>query len=139
MLVVMDTDVIVAALRSPSGASAALLRMVRAGDVNLAASVSLFTEYEAVCLRPEHGEATRLSVQQVGTFLDVLASLVKPVVVHFNWRPQLRDPGDEMVLETAINAQVGALLTFNQKHFASAVSRFGLKLALPGPFLRSLQ
>ncbi len=134
----MDTDVIVAALRSPTGASAALLRRARLGQLRLAASVSLFTEYEAVCLRPEHGQAAGLTTQEVEIFLNAVASLVQPVAIHFRWRPQLRDPGDEMVLEAAVNAGADVLLTFNQRHFSAAAERFGLRLSLPGPFLRSL-
>lgn len=134
----MGTDVVVAALRSPTGASAALLRQVRQGQLRLAASVSLFTEYEAVCLRPEHALAAGLTAQDVGHFLNALASLVQPVTIHFLWRPQLRDPGDELVLEAAVNAGADVLLSFNLKHFSAAMPRFGIRLSQPGPFLRSL-
>lgn len=138
MLIVMDTDTIVAALRSPSGASAELLRRARRGSVTLAASVSLFMEYEAVCSRPEHCQAAGLGLSEVGVFLDGLAHLIAPVEVHFLWRPQLRDPADELVLEAAVNASAQVLLTFNVKHFANAATRFGLPISQPGPFLRSL-
>jgi len=138
MVIVMDTDTIVAALRSPAGASAELLRRARRKDFILAASVSLFMEYEAVCCRPEHGEAAGLDRSEVGQFLDGLAHIIAPVDVHFLWRPQLRDPADELVLEAAVNASAQALLTFNMKHFATAATRFGLSIAQPGAFLRSL-
>ena len=138
MVIVMDTDTIVAALRSPTGASAELLRRARRGEFTLAASVSLFMEYEAVCCRPEHCQAAGLDVSDVGVFLDGLAHIVAPVEVHFLWRPQLRDPADELVLEAAVNASAQVLLTFNMKHFANAAARFGLAVTQPGPFLRSL-
>ena len=108
MKLVMDTDTIVAAMRSPSGASAEVLRLARRGELTLAASVSLFMEYEAVCQRAPHMDAAGLSPQQVGIFLDALARIVQPVEVHFLWRPQLRDPADELVLE-APEAEVSAL------------------------------
>ena len=139
MKVVMDTDTIVAALRSPSGASAELLRRARRGELTLVASVSLFMEYEAVCGRPEHIKAAGLDAHQAGVFLDGLAHLMEPIEVHFLWRPQLRDPADELVLEAAVNASAAALLTFNMKHFISAAERFGLFVSQPGPFLRSLK
>jgi putative PIN family toxin of toxin-antitoxin system len=139
MKIVMDTDTIVAALRSPSGASAELLRRAQRGELTLAASVSLFMEYESVCLRSERREAAGLDAHQTGVFLDGLARIVEPVEVHFLWRPQLRDPADELVLEAAVNASAQALLTFNLRHFAKAVERFNLNVALPGPFLRSLK
>ena len=139
MLIVMDTDTIVAALRSPAGASAELLRRARRGEITLAASVSLFMEYEAVCTRPELGLAAGLTVRQVDIFLNALAQMVKPVEVHFLWRPQLRDPADELVLEAAMNASADALLTFNLKHFAKVAERFQLSISQPSLFLRSLQ
>ncbi len=138
MKIVMDTDTIVAALRSPTGASAELLRRARRGEITLAASVSLFMEYEDVCARPEHLHAAGLDARSVGIFLDGLARIVMPVEVHFLWRPQLRDPADELVLEAAMNASAQALLTFNLKHFARAAERLGLRVSQPGPFLRSL-
>lgn len=138
MKLVLDTDVVVAALRSPTGASAELVRMARTGEIRLAASVSLFMEYEAVCTRPEHVLASGLEPVDIGIFLDALAHLVEPVTVHFLWRPQLRDPADELVLEAAVNARADALLSFNIRHFADAASRFHLQLAQPGAFLRSI-
>jgi len=139
MIIVLDTDVVVAAMRSPTGASAALLCMARRGEITLAASVSLFMEYEAVCTRPAHVAASGLTSEQVAIFLDALASFVKPVEVHYLWRPQLRDPADEMVLEAAVNAQATALLSFNLRHFAKAAGLFNLRLEPPGLFLRSLK
>ena len=135
----MDTDATVAALRSSAGASAELLRRARRGEITLAASVSPFMEYEAVCTRPEHGLAAGLTVRQVNIFLDALAQMVKPVELHFLWRPQLRDPADELVLEAAMNATADALLTFTLKHFSKVAEHFQLSIAQPGPFLRSLQ
>lgn len=138
MKIVMDTDTIVAALRSPGGASAELLRKARRGELTLAASVSLFMEYETVCSRPEHLLAAGLDMRQLGSFLDGLAYFLEPVEVHFLWRPQLRDPADELVLEAAVNASAHTLLTFNLKHFTVAAQRFRLQVAQPGAFLRNL-
>lgn len=139
MILVLDTDVIVAALRSPTGASAELVRMARRGEITIAASVSLMMEYEAVCMRDEHRLASNLNASQVAVFLDALASFVRPVTVHFLWRPQLRDPADELVLEAAVNAGAQALVSFNLRHFKAAAARFNLRLEPPGLFLRSIR
>ena len=136
MRIVLDTDVVVAALRSPVGASAQLIRLARLGRVGLAASVSLFIEYESVCTRQPHLEAAGLAPDDVAVFLDALASIIEPVPIHFLWRPQLHDPGDEMVLEAAVNAAADALLSFNLRHFHRAAERFGLHVSQPGPFLQ---
>jgi len=137
MKLVLDTDVVVAALRSPRGASAALLRLARRGRIRLAASVSLFIEYESVCLRQPHLEAAGLVASDVSVFLDALATLVEPVPIHFLWRPQLRDPADELVLEAAVNGRADALLSFNLRHFRTAAARFDLRVITPGEFFQA--
>jgi putative PIN family toxin of toxin-antitoxin system len=138
MLLVLDTDVVVAAMRSPSGASAELLRRARAGSMSIGVTVALALEYEAVCLRDEHVVASGLQPAEVQNFVNAVIAIAKPIAVHYRWRPQLRDPADEMVLEAAVNAGADALLTFNMRHFASASAAFRLKLSRPGDFLRSL-
>ena len=136
---VLDTDVVAAAMRSPTGASAELIRMARRRELTMAASVSLMMEYESVCLRDEHMTAAGLDQHQVMTFLDAIAGFVKPVKVHFLWRPQLRDPADELVLEAAVNANADALVSFNLRHFKADVTKFNFRLELPGDLLRSIR
>lgn len=136
---VLDTDVLVAALRSPGGASAEVLRLVHAGRLSMLASVALFTEYESVVMRPEHRQGFDQSATSISRVLDELAERVVRVDIWYQWRPQLRDPADEMVLEAAVNGRADYLLSFNRRDFADAPARFGLMLAAPGPFLRSLR
>ena len=139
MRLVLDTDVIVAGLRSPSGASAGLLAAALGGEVTLLANVALVLEYEAVCARPEHRQAAGLSITEVSVFLDAVAGLVQPVQSHFLWRPQLRDPSDEMVLEAAVNGAADAIVSFNHRDFGTAPASFGVLLLLPRDALRRLQ
>jgi len=127
----LDTDVVVAAMRSPGGASAAILRAARQGRTTLLVSVSLAIEYEAVCSRAEHRLAAGLSDREVDLFLSALIAMAEPVEAHFLWRPQLRDPGDEMVLEAAVNGRADALVTFNVRDFGAAPSQFGVEVLLP--------
>jgi len=129
--IVADTDVIVAAMRSPGGASAAILRAAREGKVTLLASVPLAMEYEAVCSEAEHQLAAGLNEREVEIFLDAVLAMAEPVKAHFLWRPQLRDPGDEMVLETAVNGHADALVTFNVRDFGDVPERFGIELMIP--------
>jgi putative PIN family toxin of toxin-antitoxin system len=128
---VMDTDVIVAAMRSPGGASAAILRAARNGRVTLLVSVPLGMEYEAVCSELEHQLVAGLSEREVEVFLDAVLAMAEPVKTHFLWRPQLRDPGDEMVLEAAVNGRANALVTFNVRDFGTVPARFGIDLMVP--------
>ena len=138
MRLVLDTDVVVAALRSPKGASAAVLRLLDAGRVTILLSVALALEYEAVCHLPEHRLASGLATADVTLFVNTLIALAEPVHVHFLWRPQLRDAGDEMVLETAVHGRADALVTFNQRGYAAIPSRFGIELLLPREILRRI-
>jgi putative PIN family toxin of toxin-antitoxin system len=127
----MDTDAVVAAMRSPKGASAAMIRAVRRKQVTLLLSVPLAMEYEAVCRRSEHREESGLSIQQVEIFLDTIIAMGEPVPTHFLWRPQLRDPNDEMVLEAAVNGRAEALVTFNVRDYGTAATQFGVEVLLP--------
>jgi putative PIN family toxin of toxin-antitoxin system len=137
--VVLDTDVVVAAMRSPAGASAALLGAARKRRVTLLASVALALEYEAVCGQAEHRLAAGLSEREVEIFLSAVIAMAEPVEPHFLWRPQLRDPGDEMVLEAAVNGRAGALVTFNRRDYGRAPSAFGIEVLLPREALQRIK
>lgn len=138
MRVVMDTDTIVAAMRSPGGASAALLRAARAHRLTLVATVPLCIEYEGVCSRAAHVTAARFSPSDLQIFLDAVVALVEPVETWFLWRPQLRDAGDELVLEAAVNGRAGAIVTFNRRDFLPTTHRFGIEIVLPAEAIRRL-
>jgi putative PIN family toxin of toxin-antitoxin system len=135
---IFDTSVLVAAIRSPSGASAELMRRVLIGDLTMLASVPLFAEYEAVLTRADHLVAAGASAEDIGNLLDALASRVEPVEIRFLWRPQLNDADDEMVLEAAANGQADAIVTFNVRHFAPAAERFGIAILTPAAALGRL-
>lgn len=135
MRIVFDTDVVVAAFRSPPGASAALLRLVRSGRVTLAATVPLCIEYEAVCARPEHLAAAGASPADLAVFLDAVVALAEPTTTWFSWRPQLRDPGDELVLEAAVNGRCNVIASFNRRDFLPGASYFGIEVLRPGDIL----
>jgi putative PIN family toxin of toxin-antitoxin system len=137
--VVLDTSVLVAGLRSNRGASHALLRLVANGRVRPLVTTALFLEYEDVLLRAEQRLATGMSEADVAGFLAALASAAEGVEVHFQWRPQLADPADEMVLEAAINGRADALATHNVSDFAEAARQFGLRIATPAELLRELK
>ena len=139
MKIAFDTDVIVAALRSRSGASNALLRALRTGQIEAVASVPMMLEYEAVLMRPEQRQATRMSVQDVNVFLDTLALLVTPVVPYFLWRPLLRDPDDEMVLDAAVSGGAEAIVTFNVQDFLLGSTLFNMQILTPAQAIRWLK
>jgi len=138
MRVVLDTDVVVRALRSPQSASAALVRAARAGRVTLIASLANALEYEDVLGRPNIVAGTPFTPEEGAAFARAVAALAEPVLIHRTWRPRLKDPGDEHILEAALNGQADALVTFNQRDFAPA-AELGLRLALPRDILAALE
>jgi putative PIN family toxin of toxin-antitoxin system len=137
--VVLDTSVVVAALRSRTGASNAVLRLVVTGRLTLLATPPLFLEYEDVLMRAEQRLEHGLSPAAIDEFLAELAALIEPVEVHYRWRPQLRDPNDEMVLEAAIHGRADALVTHNIADFADAGDRFEIPILRPGELLRRVK
>ena len=139
---VLDTNVLVAAVRSPAGASAELLRRVLQQRVPVLCSVPLFLEYEDVLSRPEHLAASGAQLRDVQNLLDVLAGVVVPVTIQFLWRPQLRDPKDDMVLELAVNGlgqgRPVTLITFNQRDFLPQATAFGVPVIGPAQFFQGV-
>lgn len=138
-IVLLDTNVLVAALTSSRGASYALLQAVASARLRMAASPAVWLEYESVLKRDEIRDLHGFSTGQVDAFLSALAVWVEPVSLHYIWRPQLRDPGDEMVLEAAVNARVDALVTSNVKDFSMAAPHFGLAVKTPVQALSFLE
>ena len=135
----LDTNVIVAAMRSPTGASAGLLRAARRSEVTLLANVALALEYEATCQLAEHRLAAGLDLKDVAIFIDAVLAMVEPVETHFMWRPQLRDPADEFVLEAAVNGRAAALVTFNRRDFGAVPAQFGIDVLTPAEAIRRIK
>jgi len=129
--VVLDTSVLVAAWKSRNGASYALLRHLRAGDFEIAVSVPLVVEYEAVLLRHLQGG---LTPEDVEVFVDYLCLVAKKQDIFYLWRPFLRDPDDDMLVELAVAAQCVGIVTHNVRDF-SGVEKVGLRVFTPADFL----
>lgn len=134
MRVVLDTNVLVAALRSKTGASAEILRAAYDGRLMAVANAGLFAEYEAVLTRPEHLVVGGVSREEVVQALDEFADKIEPAPPHFSWRPQLVDADDEMVLQAAINGGAVCIITFEIGVFRDAAARFGVDVLTPGGF-----
>jgi len=139
MRLIIDTDVIVAGLRSPSGASAALLVLLLRRQAVMLLSVALALEYETICMMAEHRVAAGASERDVQNLLDALVNVSEPVDVHYQWRPQLTDAGDEMVLEAAVNGRANAIVTFNRKDYGDGPSRFGIEVLRPVDVLQRIR
>jgi putative PIN family toxin of toxin-antitoxin system len=134
---VMDTSVFYSALRSRRGASFRLLSVLgvnRRFELNV--SVPLVLEYEDVAKRdPEsHG----LTDQDIEDIVDYVCSVSNRYDIFYLWRPFLKDPKDDMVLELAVRAECDCIVTFNQRDFAGVESAFGIRILGPLDFLREI-
>ena len=138
MRVVLDTNVVTAAMLSDQGASRRLLLAALDRRFVVLASVPLMLEYEAVLTRSVHLEQIGITAEEMSEVLDALAAVVEPVVLPFHWRPQLKDPADEMVLEAAVNDGADRIATFNIKPLAAAAQRFRIRAAPPGAIWREV-
>ena len=133
--IVLDTNVLVAGLRSRQGASHRLLQAIGSGAFDLVLSVPVVLEYEEVLKRMTR--SLGLSGSDVDDVLDYLCSVAEPREIHFLWRPLLPDPHDDMVLELAVEARCDSIITFNVRDFAGAES-FGIRVLTPPRFLSEL-
>jgi putative PIN family toxin of toxin-antitoxin system len=139
MRLVLDTDVMIAAIRSDAGASRRLLSAGLRRRILLLISVPLVLEYEAVMTRPEHLEAAGLTNGEVNVLLDTVIATAEPVRLAFLWRPSLKDPDDDMVLETAVNGRADRLVTFNRRDFGTVGLQFGIVACSPGDAVKLLE
>lgn len=133
--VVLDTNVVVAGLRSSLGASYQLLLMAGTGRFTHVISVALAFEYESATKRPEAG--IELPDVVIDDVIDYLCATARRQPIYFLWRPTLPDPADDLVLEVAAHGQCDTIVTFNLRHFRGA-AQFGIRVVRPGPFLQSL-
>ncbi len=130
--IVLDTNVLVSALKSSNGASYKLLSLIDNSDFQLNISVPLFLEYEAVTLR----NCLKLPLRKAD-ILDILNYVSKVSnkrEIFFLWRPYLKDPKDDLVLEVAVESQSKIIVTYNKKDFVG-VDKFGIKVLNPKEFL----
>lgn len=133
--IVIDTNVIVAGLRSRNGSAFRLLTLVGSQQFGIHLSVPLVLEYEEVLLR----ELPNLLVDaaDIQTLIDFHCSVATHHQIFFLWRPYLPDPKDDMVLEVAVKAACDSVVTYNVRDFVG-IERFGVRAITPAQFLESI-
>lgn len=134
--VVIDTSVLVSALKSAEGASRVVLRMCLQGECQPIVGQKLFSEYESVLGRSELFRDSPLSEQERGELLDAFLSVSEWVPVYFLWRPNLPDEGDNHLIELAIAGAATTLITHNRRDFQHGELKFTLpEIVTPAEFL----
>ena len=137
MRVVFDTNVLVAAVRSKRGASFALISMLPSPKFELAVSIPLYLEYLDVLMRPEL-KLPNTSNAEILSFVRKILDYSHKQSIYFRWRPWLKDPNDDMILELAIASQSSLIVTFNLKDFEN-IELFGIEAVLPSDFLEMVR
>ena len=136
MKVIFDTSVLVAAARSSQGASFALISALPSKQFQICLSVALYVEWQAVLTRAEHLPLNQ-EVENALAFLRYLASIAHLQDIYYLWRPQQRDPNDDMVLELAVAAQAKYIVTHNIRDFQRL--KFDVIAITPADFLKLLR
>lgn len=138
-MIVMDTNILVAALWSKTGASNKILTMALRGEIQIAVSVALALEYEDVLKRTKMREASWASLNELDDVLDaLLAVATRAAPITINIRPKLSDADYDMVLECALQTQAQTIVTMNVRDFSIVKKQFGIDIMQPGAFLASL-
>lgn len=139
IMIVVDTNVVLAGTMSRNGASYVVLRGMLLGTIPFAASPALILEYEDVLKRPGMlGTPPTLTVEEIDQVLDMLCERATPVSPWFRFRPFLSDPKDDFVVECAMAARARIIVS-GDKHFEHPdVNAFGLQLLRPGEYVAEL-
>jgi putative PIN family toxin of toxin-antitoxin system len=130
--VVLDTSVLVSALRSQRGASFEIVAALGRGEFEVSVSVPLLLEYEATLLR--HADELNIDAEDALGLVDYMCQIATAHEIYFLWRPFLRDAGDDLVLEIAVAAGSDAIVTHNVRDF-SGISKLGIRVLTPKQFL----
>lgn len=133
--VVLDTNVVYSGLRSRRGASFKLLSLLESGRFGIHLSVPLVLEYEEVL--QEQRRELGLTEADVDDFLNYLCRIGGLHEIHFLWRPRLKDPDDEMILELAVGAGCDYIVTYNKQDFPG-VEKFGIELVTARELLQKI-
>ena len=135
-LIVIDTNVILSALQSKKGKSFELISKITEDVFDFAISVPLTLEYEAVLKRKL--DRTIFTDSDIEDFINYLCKVGIKTKLFYLWRPYLKDPFDDHVLEVTIQSNASTIVTYNKKDFKEA-ENLGLKILTPKDFLETLQ
>lgn len=135
-LIVIDTNVILSAFQSSKGKSFELISKIGEGDFDFAVSVPLVLEYEAIL--KNHLDRAIFTDSDIDDFIDYICAVGVRTKIFYLWRPYLKDPFDDHILEVTIQSNAQAVVTFNKKDFREA-ENLGVRILTPKEFLEELE
>lgn len=131
--IVIDTNVIVSALRSRNGFSFKLLSIIDDERFKVFISIPVLLEYEDAIKRDKTN--IKLKKTEIDDIFNFICFIAEQRKIFYLWRPFLRDPRDDMFLELAVESECDYLITFNKKDF-QRIETFGIKVLTPKEFLK---
>ncbi|MFQ6105150.1 MAG: putative toxin-antitoxin system toxin component, PIN family [Candidatus Glassbacteria bacterium] len=133
--IVIDKNVLIAGLLSRKGASFRVLELISENKFDLVISVPLILEYEEATKRKSR--TIGLTYSEIDDILDYICFVADLREVFYLWRPFLKDPNDDMILELAVEAECDFIVTHNIRDFAGS-EKFGIHIITPREFLREI-
>lgn len=134
--IVIDTNVLISALRSRKGASFKLFSLLDSGKFVLNISVPLLLEYESIAMREL--DNLNLNEEDINDFLDYICTIGNKCKIFYLWRPYLKDVKDDFILELAFNSESDFIITYNKKDFKK-IEKFGINVLNPKEFLEIIE
>lgn len=131
--IILDTNILYSAFRSRNGASFLLFSLLPSTKFILNISVPLLLEYEDVLKRSKAD--LNFTIEELDEILDFICSISNRHELFYLWRPLLRDPGDDLILELAVKANCSYIVTYNKQDF-EGVDAFGVKVVDAREFLQ---
>ena len=132
----LDTNILLAALWSQTGASHQILRELLAGKWIAAIENHLVTEYDEVLKRQANDLA--MSLSEIDAVLDGLCAIAERWKLSPGWIPVLRDPDDEPILQLAVEARIPYIVSRNIRDFEGAEC-YGITIIQPADFLKLIR
>lgn len=133
--IVIDTNVLVTALKSQNGFSFNLLSIIDDPRFKIYVSTPLIFEYEDAIKR--HKSKIKLNKTDLDAVLDYICLIAEKRKIFYLWRPFLKDPKDDMILELAVESECDYIISFNKKDFVG-IEKFNLEVITPKEFLRMI-
>lgn len=133
--IVIDTNVFIAALRSRQGAAYKLLALIDSEKFETNVSVPLILEYEDAAKRLIGTPSVALTAHDIDNVLDYICAIANHQAIFYLWRPFLKDPKDDMILELAVTSASAFIVTYNQRDF-QGVDQFGIQVVTAKEFLK---
>ena len=134
--IILDTNVLYAGLYSSEGASYQILRAIERGQIQIILSTTLLFEYEDILNRKK--SELGLPEKQIEAVLDNLCRLSDHQKIYYLWRPFLKDPNDDHILELAVASQTEIIVTHNIKDF-NGIDNFGIRAITPKQLLKEIK